>query len=325
VIDIYTLLPYKLAFPPAGSDSQTSSVATRDLAQALEAVGVTGIVVGDHIVDTGWRIPDHPQGGPWPDAFTTLAYAAAVTSRVRIGTRVLILPYRQPFHVAHAVATLDRLSNGRAVFGAAAGYAEIEFGAFGIPLAERSRMADEYLRIITALWEAESIDFEGQYYTVQGVGLLLRPIQQPRPPIWVGGFSHRAARRAVELGDAWTPNCYTYQPQSGARTSLTRQELIAEVQWANAERLRRNRPPLQYVVSSGPHLTVTDTPQHAGRRQEEITNFTGSGTPAELADEYRVFRDAGATAFYIQFDGKSIDEYLKNASAFMSEVVPMLG
>jgi probable F420-dependent oxidoreductase len=322
VIDIYTLLPYKLAFPPAGASVRASSIAMRDLAQAVEELGVTGIVVGDHIVDTGWRIPNHPTGGPWPDALTTLSYAAAVTSRVRIGTRVLILPYRQPFHVAHAVATLDVLSGGRATFGAAAGYAEIEFGAFGIPLNERSRMADEYLQIITALWEAESINFEGRYYTAHDVGLLLRPIQQPRPPIWVGGFSHRAARRAVELGDAWTPNCYTYQPVEGARTSLTRQELIHEIEWANAERRQLNRPPLQYVVSSGPHLTVADIPQHPGRRPEDITNFTGAGTPAELAEEYRVFRDAGATAFYVVFDGTTIDEYLKNASAFMSEVVP---
>jgi probable F420-dependent oxidoreductase len=309
-------------FPEHGP---AASIVTRDLVQALEGIGLTGLVVGDHIVDTGWKAPDHPSGGPWSDAFATLAFAAAVTDRVRLGTRVVILPYRQPFAVAHAMATIDVLSDGRTVFGGAAGYADIEFATFGLSLAERGHMADEYLKIIVALWENETIDFDGRYYSAHDVGLLLRPVQRPRPPVWVGGFSHRAARRAVELGDAWTPNCFTYQPQSGARTSLTRKELIDEIAWANRARARLGRPPLGFVVSSGPHLTVTDTPQHAGRTAGEITNFTGRGTPSELIDEYVTFRAAGATAFYVQFDGDTVDEYLGNASAFMTRVVAELG
>jgi probable F420-dependent oxidoreductase len=320
-MDIHTLLPYKLLFP-AG---QPAGDLTKRVAVELESYGVAGLAVGDHIVDTGWVMPDHPSGGPWSDAFTHLAFCAAVTETITLVTRVIILPYRNPFAVAHAIATLDVLSGGRTAFGGAAGYAEKEFAAFGIDRSDRGAIADEYLRLIAALWEQETIDFQGRFFDVRDTGLLLRPVQHPRPPIWVGGFSHRAARRAVEYGDAWTPNCFTYQdPEPGQRASLSRTALVEEMTWAQAERRRMGKDRLGLVLSSGPHLTVTDTPAHPGRTPDDIQHFTGRGTPEELLAEYQVFKDAGADAFYVDFDGDTIDAYLTNARRFMTEVVPAL-
>jgi probable F420-dependent oxidoreductase len=253
-MDIYALVPYRLMFE-TGDGSAYSKL--RDVAQELESLGLTGLVTGDHIVDTGWKTPDHQQGRPWPDPFVVLSFIASATTQLRVGTRVLILPYRQPFATAHAIATLDTLAEGRTVFGFAPGYADVEFDAFGIPLEGRGTLADEYLQIITALLEQESIDFDGAYYHVHDLGLLLRPVQQPRPPIWIGGFAHRAVRRAVEFGDAWTPNCANYQPHSGSRSSLSKEEFAGEVVWAQEQRAKLDN---HHSASSSPAAHSSRSP-----------------------------------------------------------------
>jgi probable F420-dependent oxidoreductase len=321
-MDIYALVPYKLLFETADGGAYSK---TRDLAQELEGLGLTGLVTGDHIVDTGWKTPDHQSGRPWPDPFVILSFVAAATTRLLVGSRVIIVPYRQPFATAHAMATLDALSEGRTFFGMTPGYAEVEFEAFNIPLKGRGALADEYIRLITALLENETVDFDGQHYNVHGVGLLLRPVQSPRPPLWVGGFAHRAAARAVELGDAWTPNCANYQPHAGSRSSLSKAELAEEISWAQAARRDLGKPPLEFVISSGPFLSVTDTPAHRGRTRAQVERFTGVGTPDELIDEYREFKAVGATSFYVDCkNAETVDEYLGTMRSFLTKVVPAL-
>jgi probable F420-dependent oxidoreductase len=321
-MDIYTLLPGVLLFEQRDS----AFAKLRDVAQALEGLGLAGLCAGDHIVHYGWELDDHRElQGRHPDVFTFLAMTAAVTTRVRIASRIVVLPYRQPFATAHAFASLDVLSGGRAVFGTGPGYAPAEFEAFGIPLKERGPRTDEYLRLITALWTQTKVDFEGRFFSARGLDLLLKPLQQPRPPIWIGGFSHRAVERAVEFGDAWTPNCYTYPPdRPGARNSLSLSQFLEERKWADEQCRVRGRKPLEYVLSAGPTLRVSDRPMHAGRKRADIAHFTGEGTIEELIDEFACFNTARPQAFYVTFSGASITEYLRNAELFMTRVAPTL-
>jgi alkanesulfonate monooxygenase SsuD/methylene tetrahydromethanopterin reductase-like flavin-dependent oxidoreductase (luciferase family) len=175
------------------------------------------------------------------------------------------------------------------------------------------------------LWTQPTVEFEGKFVRAKSVGILLRPVQTPRPPIWIGGFSHRAAQRAAEFGDAWTPNCYTYPPdRPGARNSLTLEEFRKEADWARRESTRVRNKPLRIVLSSGPVLEVLDSIVHPDRKISDLDAFSGRGTVDELIEEFTVFKQAGADAFYVTFSGSSLSDYLHNARRFMGEVAPEL-
>jgi alkanesulfonate monooxygenase SsuD/methylene tetrahydromethanopterin reductase-like flavin-dependent oxidoreductase (luciferase family) len=156
----------------------------RDWARTVEGLGFDLLMVSDHIVITPDVAEQYP--APFYEPFTTLSWLAGVTERVRLGTTVLIVPYRHPLLVARMAANLQRLSGGRLVLGVGVGWARQEFAALGVPFERRGRLTDEYLGVMRAAWAAEP-----------GPG---EPI-----PIWVGGNSDAGLRRAVRLGDAWHP------------------------------------------------------------------------------------------------------------------------
>jgi len=139
------------------------------------------------------------------DPFVALAFAAAATTRLRVQTHVLVAAYRNPFLAAKAIATLDVLSGGRVIVGLAAGYLEPEFAALGVDYAERNELSDETILAMKRIWTGESLSLEGRHFRAEGHTVLPRPLQAPHPPLWIGGNSRRAMRRAVELGDGWLP------------------------------------------------------------------------------------------------------------------------
>ena len=141
---------------------------------------------------------------PVLDPFTALGAFAARTRRIRLGTGVLLLPLRNPSLVAKAIATLDHFSNGRALLGVGlGGEFQPEYAACGIPLRERGRRANEALEAITALWTRTPAGFSGRFFQLDGAVMQPQPLQQPHPPIWVGGRSEAALARAGRYGDSW--------------------------------------------------------------------------------------------------------------------------
>lgn len=177
--------------------------ALAEMGQAAEAAGFDSCFVTDHpIPEDRWL----GSGGHHAlDPFVALSFVAAATSRIRIQTHVLVLPYRNPFITAKSVASLDLLSRGRLIVGVAAGYLEQEFDALGADFAHRNEVCDEHLRAMREVWTGESVKQSGLHFRATGNTALPRPFQRPAPPIWVGGNSRRAIRRAVELGDGWLP------------------------------------------------------------------------------------------------------------------------
>jgi probable F420-dependent oxidoreductase len=175
------------------------------VARAAEAAGFESLWGGEHVV-----LPD-PQAPPSPlapgdriaDPIVTLAYVAAVTSRVRLGTGIIILPQRNPLVLAKELATLDVLSGGRLIFGVGVGYLEPEFRALGAPFAERGRVADDYLAAMRAIWVEDRPAHAGPFASFAGVQAHPRPVQRPTPPIVIGGHTAAAFRRAVENGHGW--------------------------------------------------------------------------------------------------------------------------
>ncbi|MBM0278037.1 LLM class flavin-dependent oxidoreductase [Micromonospora tarensis] len=157
----------------------------RQWAQTVEGLGFDLLMVSDHIVVTPDVAEQYP--APFYEPFTTLSWLAGVTRRVRLGTTVLIVPYRHPLLTARMAANLNRLSGGRLVLGVGVGWARQEFEALGVPFHRRGALTDEYLRTMRAAWR-DTDDYD------------TAPI-----PLWVGGNSDAGIRRAVRLGDAWHP------------------------------------------------------------------------------------------------------------------------
>lgn len=180
-----------------------SAAGTLELARRVEALGFDSVWVGDHIIYPAEYVERF--GREFYEALTTLAWVAASTTRIAVGTAVLVLPYRNPLILAKELATIDVLSGGRLIVGVGAGWLAEEHAALGAPFKERGAATDESLRIIRCLWTEERPRFAGRFFEFPEMLFGPRPVQQPTPPIWVGGTTARALQRAAEFGDGWLP------------------------------------------------------------------------------------------------------------------------
>ena len=175
------------------------------VARLAEGAGFDSLWAGEHVVLPDPRTPDSPMDPEEPilDPVVALAYVAAQTERVLLGTGVLILPQRQPLVLAKELASLDLLSGGRLIAGVGAGYLEPELRALGVPLAERGARTDEYLAAMSAMWSGPRASHEGRFVSFTGVTAAPLPRQRPGPRIVIGGHSNAAYRRAVEQAHGW--------------------------------------------------------------------------------------------------------------------------
>lgn len=174
----------------------------RRTVEISEALGYHFVMTSDHIAVTADVAERYP--APFYEPLSTLGWLAGITN-MEIGSTVIIVPYRSPLETAKACANIDQLSGGRFIFGVGVGWAEGEFDILGAPFNRRGAMTDEYLDAIKVLWTEDVASFEGKYVLFEDVNTAPRPVQQPHPPIWVGGPSAAAMRRAVRHGSAWHP------------------------------------------------------------------------------------------------------------------------
>lgn len=172
-----------------------------DIARRAETLGFDAVWVTDHlIVPQSMNIIYRDN---MLEPLVLLSHLAAVVTRARLGTSVIILPYRSPIVVAKMLATIDQLSQGRVILGTGAGWMEEEFEALNAPFKDRGDYCDECLRIIRDIWTQETVSMQGQFHHYDNMQTSPRPVQAGGPPIWVGGNSARSRRRAAELGDGW--------------------------------------------------------------------------------------------------------------------------
>ena len=209
-------------YGPATAEGLTTS------ARQAEELGFDDVWVADHIAV--------PVGAPYPPSFllesmATLSFAAAVTTRIGLGTSVLVLPLRQPVVIAKQLATLDVLSGGRLTLGVGAGWLVEEFDACNVPYRQRGDLLDEAIGVLRACWASAPASFSGP--TVSFTDMKVQPLPGRPIPLWVGGVSERALRRAVEHGDGWTGAFHTVDD-------------IATV----VKRLRAERPEPEFVLST---------------------------------------------------------------------------
>jgi len=175
------------------------------VAQTAEESGYESLWTGEHVV-----VID-PQVAPSPvapntrmvDTIATLAFAAAVTERVKLGSGIILLAQRNPVVLAKELSGIDVLSEGRLLFGVGVGYVKQEFDVIGVPYEERGARVTEHIEAIRALWTQDAPEFQGEFTQISGVQSHPRPIQRPHPPIVIGGMSPPAYRRAVSQGNGW--------------------------------------------------------------------------------------------------------------------------
>jgi len=175
------------------------------VARAAEAAGFDSLWGGEHVVLPDPQAPPSPLApeDPITDPIVALAFLAAHTTRIRLGTGIIILPQRNPLVLAKQLATLDVLSGGRLIFGVGVGYLEPEFRALGIPFETRGAMTDDYLAAMRVIWSEPRPAHRGRFVTFDRVQAHPQPVQRPGPPIVIGGHTPAAFRRAVEQGRGW--------------------------------------------------------------------------------------------------------------------------
>ena len=273
-----------------------------ELARAAEDAGFWAVSVTDHpFPENTWL----RYGGHYSlDPFSTLAFAAAATSTIRLHTNLLVVSYRNPWLAAHQVATLDRLSGGRVVLGVGAGYLEPEFQVLGADFERRNDVTDEHLVKMKQAWTGESID---------GHTMRPTPAQAGGPPIWIGGNSRRAVRRAVELADGWSP-FPSGNPKIAKRTRtaslMTPADLKGMVGYAaeHADAIGRTAP-LDVVFMPVSMTMFADAP---------------GWTPDGVVEEVHALAEAGMTAMTITLDGESRAAVADELARFGAEVLPRL-
>jgi probable F420-dependent oxidoreductase len=199
-----------------------NAAAAREMAQALEKAGVDACYITDHPAPTGrWR---DAGGHDALDPFTGLAFVAAATTKLKLHTNLVVLPYRNPFVIAKAVATLDVFSEGRVILGIGVGYMKAEYLALGADFEGRGAVMDDTLETMKLAWSEGEVTREGRGYVANGIRPRPLPVQKPHPVIWHGGNSARAISRAARLCDGWTPFYAT-----GPLSKTTRTEDLADI------------------------------------------------------------------------------------------------
>jgi probable F420-dependent oxidoreductase len=277
-----------------------------EVAQLVERLGFDGGNVTDHPCPTGRWLD---AGGHYAqDPFVMLSFVAAATTRLRLQTGILVLPYRNPFTTARQAATLDLFSGGRLTLGLGAGYLKGEYKALGVDFDRRNESMDEYLQALKLALSSEEFTFEGTGYQALGNRIKPGPVQKPHPPLLVGGNSRRAIRRAVELADGWYPFFTGSQLSSTARTAAmsSEEDLAGGLAYLreHCDKVGRETPP-QIVLGS-------------------IISPGEKPSPAELIDKIGHLEAMGVSGAAVSVSASTRAEWCDKAAQLASDVLAKL-
>ena len=239
----------------------------KDFAIRAEELGFESVMAGDHILlptagtdqypYTADGSFQRPTSEPFLETMTLLGFIAGITKTIKIGSTVLILPYRNPVVQAKMFASLDVLSEGRMICGVGVGWLEKEFDTLNVPYKQRGPLTDEYLGIFKCLWEQDNPEFTGDTFQIDGIQFFPKPVQEGGIPIWVGGHTRRALRRTAKYGNCW-------------HTTRQTPEFVAEnMPYLKEQTIVAGRDPSEVTVSLKRTLHFTDMP---GKEE-------GSGVP----------------------------------------------
>ena len=324
----------------------SSPQAIRDIATAVEELGFFGITVHDHLVFNGWWIVSGMRGYESPgddrdlyEALETLAFVAAFTDRIQLGVSVVVVPMRKPVALAKQVATIDALSGGRLRLGVGVGpplkpterettrlaahreNASREYNASGLR-GERGRRTDEYLRAMIEIWTHDKASFDGEFVEFENIEVFPKPVQRPYPPLFIGGRSDFALRRAARFGAGWVPSQVSVQEVVAGKARLT--ELYSEQGLEHSPEIVVNLPVVLAESDEAAQAIArpTVTPLFPG--EQEYQERTIVGSPATFASRLREYRDAGVSNVELKPLYPSLDNFVWQLETLQREVAPAL-
>jgi probable F420-dependent oxidoreductase len=310
--------------PVSGPLTDPDSIAR--IATEAEALGFDYVTVSDHIVipaDIESRYP-YSDSGEFPsgtqvdrhEQLMQCMFIAAVTTKLRIVTSVMVVPHRPAMLTAKLVATLDVLSKGRLTLGIGVGWMEEEFIAVGTPpFAERGAVTDEYMMACKELWTKEAPTFEGKYTKFSNVTFRPKPVQKPHPPIWIGGESGPALRRTARYGDAWYP--IGTNPAHPMNTITRYKAGVARVRKFTEE---AGRDPASVAMA----YRVSHVPGTHAKGMVDGERRLFSGDAADFAGDIAALRDVGVTSMDFGLLAPTLDGTLGTMRRFRDEVMTKL-
>lgn len=280
-------------------------VATRDalmtFCRQAEAHHMASLWVSDHVVFPSGGNSHYPSGRfphaphtPYLEPVAVLAAAAMCTEHARLGSSVFILGHRNAVVMAKMLTTIDTLSNGRLICGVGVGWWREEFAALGIPFEDRGQLSDETLQVFKALWTSDDPQFEGKFYNFRQVGFAPKPVQKPHPPLWVGGHSLSALRRAVALGDGW---------HASAQSPGQMQEHLARLQHVAEE--------------AGRPLNTLEISIRLPLKAEAV-----QGSRQAIIDQYAAYKALGLSHLAIDFRRDDLSQMLETLDFIATEIRP---
>jgi probable F420-dependent oxidoreductase len=301
-------------FLPVSGRAAVPEVLT-DAARQAETLGFESVWAAERMVNP-WEMTTRypynetdqwfvPPESPFLETLTALTFLAGVTTTISLGASVIVMPYRHPLFTARVATSIDTLSKGRLILGVGIGWMPEEFEALGVSFKDRAAMSEEQLQIFNLLWAEERPSFKGRFYSFDPVAVNPRPVQQPRFPIWIGGESAPAQRRAAKYGDAW----FSYFVKTTAA------ELAAHFKELQAMAVDAGRAPDAVKLCSVRPIDVTEDPV----AQEEDTL---RGTPEQLIVALRRFEEIGVQHMALQFHRGRWPERREQIERFGREVIP---
>jgi len=306
---------YGFYLPTRGETA--SPHALKALVTRGETLGFSSVMISDHVVFPVVIKSKYPYtvDGAFPghgdalDQLALMAFVAGQTSTLRLVTSVMILPYRNPVATAKTLATIDVLSSGRVTVGVGVGWLREEFEALdAADFDRRGAVSDEYLRIFKTLWTQDPASFKGEFYRFEALRCLPHPVQKPHPPIWVGGHSKAALRRAARYGDGWHPvGANPAVPLGPAELRGLLDELF---RLTEAE----GRDPKALTISY--KAPIYDAARGGGDRRP----FSGSAD--QIADDIATFARLGVSELIFDFRSPSLAESLERMERFAAIVMP---
>lgn len=314
-------MPGLIRYPPEdfqpGSEHWQARLTCADwqrVARTAEELGFDGISVSEHHVVPVALEPN--MGGWYPHAFTAMAFIAGATSKILVNCMASPLPYHHPVSMAKMISTLDVLSGGRVLPTFSVGMARGEFDALGVPFEKRGRITDEYIAAMKTLWSEPRPEFKGEYVQFSDVVFEPKPLQQPHPPLWFGGRSLAAMRRAAREGDGWAPSGGFVGKGPWFEDPEQLPELLSEI-WEIRSAGGNSRPFDVHLSINAPRLSADHTllaPLFAPQSAQEIVDEIG---------RLEALGVTWTTAFRLRpnAEEKSLDDYFENLQWIAGEVL----
>lgn len=279
-----------------------------EFARVAEASGVDAIAVTDHPAPSKKWLD---RGGHETfDPFVALGFLAGVTTTIKLMTSLVVLPYRNPFLTAKSMTAADRLSGGRTIFVMGTGYLRSEFAALGVDFEERNDLFDEAVEVIKGIWSDDDFHYEGKHFQALGVTMKPGPVQQPHPPLWMGGNAKIVRERVAKWGQGWQPllGGATLVRTTRTRAIETDEELAGLIAEIKRRMEEEGRDPSTLDVSAG---SLTPLPADASVDQQ--------------VDAFGRMADMGITWTGVRFPRDNFQAALDGLRKHGEEIAPKVG